>query len=120
MCGIDSNEANLGKKYYWNFMKRSKDKIYSTKVTKKDLKRLEWGTYFNIEKMYKLIHEELVLSGVAQQRLHPQYYNFNGDVLSLDAGAYGLPTDIDLVAPDFLLFVDECGSNTDMKKDKQQ
>jgi hypothetical protein len=32
MCGIDSYEANLGKNYYWNFMKRHENKIYRRKT----------------------------------------------------------------------------------------
>jgi hypothetical protein len=35
--------------------------------------------------------------------------------LSSNVGAFGLPMDRDLDAPDYMLFVDECGSNTDMK-----
>ena len=32
---------------------------------------------------------------------------------------YGLPSRYELLHPEYLLFVDEVGSNTDMRKDKQ-
>jgi hypothetical protein len=116
----ENDNAKLGRKYFNNFMLRHKDKIYSTKVCKKDLKRLEWGNYFNVEKMYMLIYDELCQAGVAIRQPTLQYYNIKGDLLPSADGSFGLPTDVDLICPDYLLFVDECGSNTDMQKDKQQ
>jgi hypothetical protein len=72
-------------------------------------------------KRYNLIYNELILSGVAVKISRNQYYNLKGEMLLSVDGIFGKPTDIELVAPYYhLLFVDEYGSNTDMKKDKQQ
>jgi hypothetical protein len=96
-------------------MSRHEDKIYNTKVKERHeetgvlkLKRLECGTYFNIEKMYNLIYNELVLSGVAVKVSEKQYYNVKGEMLPSVDGIFGKPTDIDLVAPEYILFVEEC------------
>ena len=61
-CGtVNEDHANLGIRYFKNFMKRHGDKINQTKVCKKDLKRAEWATFFNIQKMYELVYEEIYL-----------------------------------------------------------
>ncbi|MCU0317981.1 MAG: hypothetical protein MUC61_01400, partial [Amoebophilaceae bacterium] len=46
-------------------MKHHGDKIQQTKLCKKDLKRAEWATFFNVQKMYELVYEEIYRSGVA-------------------------------------------------------
>jgi hypothetical protein len=88
-------------------MSRHEDKIYNTKVNKTDMKRLEWGTYFNIEKMYNHIYYELILSGVAVKVLEKQCYNVKEEMLPSADGIFGKHMDIELVAPNYLLFVDE-------------
>jgi hypothetical protein len=72
--------------------------------------------------MYDLVYEEMVKSGVAAYTNEPLYFDRDGNELSSDKAdeVFGLPTNIKLVHPNYLLFVDEVGSNTDMKKDKQQ
>ena len=123
-CGtVNEDHANLGIRYFKNFMKSHGDKINQTKVCKKDLKRAEWATFFNIQKMYDLLYEEMVLSGVATKlETDVVTYDHEGQLLLFgddDDKIYGLPSQYELKHPEYVLFVDEVGSNTDMRKDKQ-
>jgi hypothetical protein len=119
ICGINK-EKKLGQKYFYNFMKRHKSIIHTTKVNKQCVSRLEWATYHNIEKMYSLIYEELVNSGIAIKLPEYCYFNKDNQIVAIDdVEAYGISSNVQVTDPSYFIFVDETGSSTNMKMDKK-
>jgi hypothetical protein len=66
--------------------------------------------------MYNHIYEEMVASGIAETLMVPVWCNQSGEEVEKDE-AYGRPVTHRLLHPNYLLFVDEVGSNTDMEGD---
>ena len=119
VCGITNNKTKLGKRYFYNFMKRHNDILHTSKITKRCVNRLEWGTYDNIKKMYKLVYTEMVAANVAKYIDPASYFDkLNNEVDAKDDTRYGTFSDIKITDPSYILFVDECGSSTNMRKDK--
>jgi hypothetical protein len=88
--------ANLGKKYYKCFMKRHKKILRSKKPRKFPKDRKDWATYENIEKMYDNVYQAMVDCGSAR-------YLDEDEVTAV------------LENPEYTLFVDEVGINTNQK-----
>ena len=105
--------------WFHNFMTRNKDKLKSVAATVKDDNRATWCTYANFEAMYNCIYDKLVEAGVAEKSSAPYPYDAEGYLLESadDTNLLGVPTRYRLTDPDWLLFVDETGANTNMKKD---
>jgi hypothetical protein len=80
---------------------------------------LEWATYENINKMYRLVYDEIVVAGVAEKLDAPVYCDrFNNIVDPESSDVVGSATNIRITDPSYIMFVDETGSSTNMKKDK--
>jgi hypothetical protein len=75
VCGLEVQDgqqqrlgAKLGAKYFYNFMARHDNiLVHTTKIIKKCLNRIEWATYKNVEKMYKLVYKEMVAAEIAEE-----------------------------------------------------
>jgi hypothetical protein len=123
ICGLQINKNEgpnrLGKKYFYNFMNRFSDIIHTTKITKKCISRLEWATYDNIKKMYNLVYREMVVAGIAEVLEEAEYFDKDNKILEVfSSEAVGTKSKVRITDPSYLLFVDETGSSTNMKKDK--
>jgi hypothetical protein len=101
-------------------MDRHKDILWSSFSKKKDITRTDWATYDNIKKMYDLIYPELVDCGIAVKVQNDLFFDVNGNEVDSETQIFGLPTKYQMVIPGNLIMVDECGSNTNMKKDSRQ
>ena len=99
-------------------MRRNEHLIRTKKAFKFDNKRAEWCTYDNIQEMYDEIYQNLYIAGLACKHPEPLWRDENGEVVE-EHKAYGLASHYELIHPDWLLFVDECGSNTSQTKDGQ-
>ena len=121
-----NNESNTGdakilvsNTWFSNFMTRNKESLKSVAATVKDDNRATWCTYANFEAMYDCIYDRLVDAGLATKgetafpRDSDGYLCTSAD----DDNLLGLPTKYTLTEPEWLLFVDETGANTNMKKD---
>jgi hypothetical protein len=119
ICGVSNKSQQLGKKYFYNFMKRHKNIVHTTKVHKQCVSRLEWATFLNIEKMYDLVYNEMVCCGVATKLNAPVYFNKNNEIVNSDDDSkVGTLSDVMVNDPSYILFVDETGSSTNMINDK--
>jgi hypothetical protein len=127
ICGVVFEEENaengghqrLGQKYFYNFMFRHKDILHTTKIDKNCVNRLEWATFPNIQEMYGLVYAEMVLAGVAIKLPSPVSFDrLNNIVEPGDAASFGVQSDVLVTDPSYMVFVNETGSTTNMKKDK--
>jgi hypothetical protein len=74
-------------------------------MTVKDTKWNTWVTKENFVNMYENVYKEMVLVGIAEKKEEDIEYGT------------GLPSKFQLTKPDFLLFVDKTGCNTNQLKD---
>ena len=111
-----SATSELGRGYWRGFLKRNKHLISSKKGVKFDTKRAEWCTYLNMEEMYNEVYTSLVDSGLAVKHDTPSWRNDAGEVVN-EENAVGCESEFELIHPNWLIFVDEVGSNTSQAKD---
>jgi hypothetical protein len=116
-CGINCNTADLGPKYYEDFMKRNGHLLESKRGEKFANDRSEWSSYTNFEFMYDDIYDELVKSGNATKHNEALFFDKNGNRVETEEEAFGLPTQYVLIRPENVFHMDECGNNTNQKKD---
>jgi hypothetical protein len=63
--------------------------------------------------------KKLCSTGLALIHDKPMWRNEHGDIVQTENEAYGCESPYKLIHPDWLLFVDECGSNTPQTNDAQ-
>ena len=110
-------KIELGEGYWRSFLKRNKHLIRTKKAVKFDNKRAEWCNYLNMKLMYDEIYKDFCNGGIAVEHPEPLWRNEKGEVVELEEQAFGLKSPYELIHPDWLLFVDEVGSNTSQAKD---
>ena len=114
------DETNgLGSSWFKGFCKRN-PAVITRKAVKFAINRSEWCNKENFEIMYDSIYKELFDAGLATK--------YEGD--GIWKNLQGKPVDIlqaagrkckyNLTHPEYLLFVDEVGSNTNMANDKNK
>ncbi len=116
-CRTSSNK--LGPAYWRGFLKRNKHLIRAKKPVRFENKRAEWCTYVNMEEMYSEVYSQLVESGLAVKHNEAVFRDENGCVVEDEESAVGLKSPYELIHPEWLIFVDEVGSNTAQTKDGQ-
>ncbi len=95
----------LGDAWYRGFMHRFDDALTRNGSTVKDIKRRTWVTRENFENMYENVYATMVEAGIAEEVQEAIQYDT------------GLPTKYRLTHPEYLLFVDETGCNTNQLND---
>ena len=114
---LRSVTEELGAGYWRGFLKRNKHLIAAKKAVKFDTKRAEWCTYSNLEEMYTEIYSHLVTAGLAVKHDEAVWRNEAGEVVLCKEDACGMKSCFELIHPEWLVFVDEVGSNTSQAKD---
>ncbi len=109
-------KIELGKGYWRSFLKRNRHLIRTKKAVKFDNKRAEWCNYHNMKLMYDEIYKDFCCGGIAVEHPEPVWRNEAGEVVESEEQAFGLKSKYELIHPDWLLFVDEVGSNTSQAK----
>mmetsp|Transcript_1965 Transcript_1965/g.2674 ORF Transcript_1965/g.2674 Transcript_1965/m.2674 type:complete len:192 (-) Transcript_1965:606-1181(-) len=67
--------------------------------------------------MYDMVYGHLVTSGIAEKLQQPLWVNSYGSFVLSQSDAAGLKTEHIMKHPEYIVFVDEVGNNTNMKKD---
>eukprot|EP00957_Ditylum_brightwellii_P110263 8409858-Ditylum_brightwellii.AAC.1 len=98
-------------------MKRHGHIIASVRAQHKDISRQEWGVFENLEIMYDNIYQVLEEKGLAVKLDTPVLKNKAGETVTDESKAYGLPVEYELIKPEYFLFADETGCNTNQKKE---
>jgi hypothetical protein len=69
--------------------------------------------------MYTLVYNEMVALGVATKLNEHVYFNSTNEIVQSDSNQRtGTLSNIIITDPSYILFVDETGSSTNMRKDK--
>lgn len=71
----------------------------------------------NFQLMYDNVYHQMVEAGVAIELENPIMVDAEGNQVTDTALAVGRPTKFQLTKPNYVLFVDETGKNTNMKTD---
>jgi hypothetical protein len=116
---IGDGNSELGTDYWKRFNKRNKHLIQSKKAVKFDVKRAEWCNYTNMLEMYNEIYKDFCSAGGACEHPEPAWRNENVDIVEKEEEAFGCKSQFELIHPEWVLFIDECGSNTLQTKDGQ-
>jgi len=111
-----NNSEAIGFGWYNGFRKRYAHMLKNVDGLVKDQLRASWCTYSNFENMYNHVYERMVDAGVAEKRVAPVYLDKGGKVVEDESLAFGLPSIYEIVSPEWILFVDEAGANTNKKK----
>lgn len=110
----DSNKVGRG---WWSgFFRRHADKLVTKRGVLFASNRCEWTKLPYITKMYNEIYDNFVEAKVAVKRPEPVACDIDGNVVSEDQ-IFGKACDIEITHPQFILFADEVGCNTNQKKD---
>jgi hypothetical protein len=123
---LDSNPLGIG--WWRGFSKRFKEIIVTKKGEKFAKNRSDWSTESNIRQMYDEIYHNMVEAGIAVHLDDKVWMNSVGDIISNEEKKMcsefdlnpnqplGLQCDTQLIHPQYLLFFDETGCNTNKKK----
>jgi len=95
----------LGDTWYQGFMSQFSEQLTRSGTTIKDSKRNTWVTQENFQNMYESVYEATVSAGVAKKEEEEINYGT------------GLPSRYRLTKPEYVLFVDETGFNTNQLND---
>jgi hypothetical protein len=126
---IESCEK-LGYGWWRGFSKRYEDVLVVKRGEKFASDRSEWSKEIHIRQMYDVIYDNMVNAGIASKLDQEVFMNADGMVVDNPANnhnfdiipnspdrALGLPCNIKIIHPEYLLFFDETGCNTNQKKD---
>ena len=114
----DPDKPLLGKKWYYSFLKRYKHKIRRGRCKIQDVNRKSWCTYDHFEAMYADVYETMVKAGVDSRLDEAVWLNKDGYIVADDDPAkFGRKTKYMMEHPEWCLFADETGCNTNQKED---
>ena len=106
----------LEETWFQGFMKRNEDKLTCMRGHSFSLDRDSWSTYQNMNAMYDMIEACLIDCGIAE-KIDPIWVDKEGKEVVSEEDAYGCKCTIRIIHPDYMLCVDEVGSNIDMTGD---
>ena len=116
-CLEMKQKPGLGYGWWKGFKARYPD-IIATKLVIFDRKEDEWLSYGHMETMYNDIYKHMVEAGVARKVDNPVYFNVNNEMVDEDdPSRFPISTNYIVTKPELIIFMDETGKNTNMKKD---
>jgi hypothetical protein len=90
--------------------------LVSMKGEKFESNRADWMKLSNIKQMYEYIYEEMFDAHIASPREKPVYKDHEGYEVE-ESERFGLVQEINIDHPDYILFEDESGCQTNQKQD---
>ena len=103
---------------YWrNLIKRHRHEIEVKSGTKFALDRSHWSKKIFIKEMYRQIYSNIVDAGLGYYLETPIFMDKEGNEVH-QSDAYGEACPIRVTHPDWILFGDEIGCNTNMRSDR--
>ena len=115
------SDVTLTDSWYKGFMKRHSKRLMRLIARVGDENRCTWNKFEYYSLMYSAIYSRMVDAGVASHDMtHKIFYDIHGnEVAEEDPSRFGRGSNFKVVEPEYILFVDETGANTNMKKDGQ-
>ena len=111
------NLGYAGSAYWRAFKERNKGKLDDGVPVAQAACRKEWSSYQNFSRMYDLVYKQMDEAGVLEDLEEPVWMNLAGDIVNSEAEAFGEKVSQTVKHPDYVLFVNEVGNNTNMKDD---
>lgn len=106
----------LGPKWYKGFFKRHAHILEKKKGQKFSKDRSEWSIYRNFVQMYDEVYKAMETAGVAVRLAEEIWVNKDQEETTEEL-AFGRKATHILTRPDYVIFVDEVGSNTSQEGD---
>ena len=106
----------VGKNWWQGFKKRHSSLIVSKKGEKFASNRADWTKLSNIKQMYEYIYDEMINANIASPRDNPVYTDREGNEVE-ESERFGLAQEFRIDHPDYILFADESGCQTNQKQD---
>jgi hypothetical protein len=116
---LEGSSALIGPGWYSGFKKRYSHELKLVKAMNCDTQRATWCQYQHFEAMYDHIYKRFVEAGVASKRIEPIWQDITGMIVPDESQAFGLQCEYEVKEPEWIVFVDECGANTNQKSDGQ-
>jgi hypothetical protein len=117
MSNDAGNLGYAGSAYWRAFKERNKHRLDDGVPVAQAACRKEWSSYLNFSRMYDLVYEQMDQAGVLEDLEDPVWMNLAGEIVSSEAESFGEKVSKILKHPQYVLFVDEVGNNTNMKDD---
>jgi hypothetical protein len=73
--------------------------------------------YLCFKGMYDAVYKSMIEAKVTVWLPEPVWFNFNGDIVENEADSIGLKLDIHIIHPEWIVFVNKTGVNTNQKDD---
>jgi len=105
--------------HFWqNFMQQNSHRIVNKRGEKFAPSCTDWSTYENFVAMYDHIYKEMHAAGLTKEYKSPVMVNESRLIVDDINESYGMAVTHELIHSDYLLFMDQTGSNTNQKDDK--
>lgn len=110
--------GKVGVGYFRGFMKRYGDIVAAKTPRRFASDRSEWMHRENLLQMYRCIYDVFCDAGTARKLDREIAYDFEGKMVPVGSPEqFGLPSNIEIIHKDHILFGDECGINTCQRDD---
>ena len=109
--------ATLGTCYWRNFWKRHSHVLDADTGVSQDFCRNEWSTYQNVDRIYTLVYTVMEEAQLLSKLDHRVWMNVAGDQVETEEEAVGQKLTHVVKYPQYMMFVDEVGNNTNKKDD---
>jgi hypothetical protein len=118
--GVLPQRANLGEGWFSGFINRHKDKIQYKQSSNVSYNHKEHCTYENFAQIYDtVLYHQLLDCGYGEKMVPPRLFNKLGEMCEDgDEQAFGNIVNLAFIRPDLVFVADECGSNTNMSRDR--
>ena len=116
---VRPTHTTLGISWFNNFVKRNNQYISYTIANNVAWNRAEHCTWDKFNDMYDKVYRLLEQHGYAESMVVPSHYNKLGKMCDKDdVDAFGDIVKLAFLRPDLIFVADECGTNTNMSRDK--
>ena len=111
-------QGQVGMGWFHGFMQRHEDEVVTAKGRRFGANRSEWMHPQYLDRMFDAIYTIWCDAGVARKLVDMVAYDIEGNMVEINSPSqFGLPSSIEVLHKDHVLFGDECGINTCQKND---
>jgi hypothetical protein len=107
-----STMGSVGYGWFQGFKRRHGDKLVTKRGERFAVDCADWSKHIYMKQMYDVIYNNMVEAGIAMSLVEPICTDKQGNEVEVSGTEiFGLPCDIEILHPEFILFADETGWN---------